>query len=245
MTFANSLAPPSRNPTSDGHLRGVFRVVLGKFLQGGIDDMLPAAIVAYDRTTNLAAVQPLISMVTTLNTIVQRPQISSVPVFQDGGGGCMSNFNLIPGDLGFIKANDRDISLFKQLWQMVVPNTKRMHSFEDCVFIPEVLTDFVIQAEDSGNFVIGRKDSTVRISFWTDKVKVTAPQMTIGDTEGYTPNANAILDLQSTTKAFQVPRMTGAQRDAIPSPQGGMMVYVTDADPSPHLSVWTDGTGWS
>lgn len=243
MTFLNSLAPPSRNPTVDGRLRGVFKLVLNKFLQNGFDDMLPASIVAYNRDTNLAAVQPMISMVTTLNDIQQRAQIASVPVWQGGGGGCMSNFNLVPGDLGFIKANDRDISLFKQLWQMVTPNTKRLHSFEDGVFWPACLTDFTIEAEDDGNYVIGRRDSTVRISFWTDKIKVTAPQMTIGDTEGYTPHANAILDLQSTTKALQVPRMTHGQRDAIPSPQGGLVVYVTDTPTG--FSFYTDGTGWS
>lgn len=243
MTYSGT-APPSRNPTNDGSMVGMFNVVLKKFLQR-TDDMLPAKIIAYDRTANMASVQPLISIVTTLNTTVVRAQIAQVPVIQLGAGGSMSNFALNAGDLGFIKANDRDISLFKQFWRMVTPATQRRHSFEDCVFIPAQLTDFTIEAEDDGNYVVGRADSTVRISFWTDNVKVTAPQMTIGDTEGYTPHANAILDLQSTTKAFQVPRMTGAQRDAIPSPQGGLMVYVTDNDPSPHLSVWTDGTGWS
>lgn len=238
-----SLAPPSRNPTNNGRLRGVFRVVLNKFLQHGIDDMLPASVVAYDRNTNLASVQPLINVITTLNQIKVRPQIASVPVWQGGGGGSMSNFNLVPGDLGFIKANDRDISLFKQLWQIVTPNTKRMHSFSDGVFWPATLTGFTIQTEDDGNYVIGRRDSTVRISIWTDKVKVTAPQMAIGDTEGYMPHTNAILDLQSTTKAFQLPRMTHAERDAIPSPQGGLMVYLTDTPTG--FSSYTDGVGWS
>ena len=42
-----------------------------------------------------------------------------------------------------------------------------------------------------------------------------------------TPNANAILDVTSTTKAFMPPRMTTAQRDAIASPTAGMVVYNT------------------
>lgn len=37
----------------------------------------------------------------------------------------------------------------------------------------------------------------------------------------------AILELQSTTKAFLLPRMTTAQRDAIVNPQNGMMIYNT------------------
>jgi hypothetical protein len=40
-----------------------------------------------------------------------------------------------------------------------------------------------------------------------------------------TGNANAILDVQSTTKAFMPPRMTTTQRDAIASPTAGMVVY--------------------
>jgi hypothetical protein len=33
---------------------------------------------------------------------------------QFGGGGVVLNFNLKPGDLGWIKASDRDLSLFLQ-----------------------------------------------------------------------------------------------------------------------------------
>ena len=40
-----------------------------------------------------------------------------------------------------------------------------------------------------------------------------------------TPNANAILDITSTTKAFMPPRMTTAQRDAIASPTEGMVIF--------------------
>ena len=36
--------------------------------------------------------------------------------------------------------------------------------------------------------------------------------------------------------------MTTAQRNAIPSPEGGMMVYLTDV---PKYSYYTDGVGWS
>lgn len=40
-----------------------------------------------------------------------------------------------------------------------------------------------------------------------------------------TPNANAVLDVVSTTKAFMPPRMTTAQRDAISTPTAGMVIY--------------------
>jgi len=40
-----------------------------------------------------------------------------------------------------------------------------------------------------------------------------------------TPNANASLDVVSTTKPFMPPRMTTTQRDAVASPTAGMMIY--------------------
>lgn len=51
-----------------------------------------------------------------------------------------------------------------------------------------------------------------------------------------TPNANAVLDLTSTTKAFMPPRMTTAQRDAIASPTAGMVIYNTTTN---KLNVYT------
>lgn len=39
------------------------------------------------------------------------------------------------------------------------------------------------------------------------------------------PNANAILDVTSTTKAFMPPRMTTTQKNAVASPTSGMIVY--------------------
>lgn len=57
---------------------------------------------------------------------------------------------------------------------------------------------------------------------------------------GGTANANAILDVQSTTKAFMPPRMTTTQRDAIASPTAGMVIYNTTTN---KLNVYT-GSAW-
>lgn len=53
------------------------------------------------------------------------------------------------------------------------------------------------------------------------------------------PNANAILDVASTTKAFMPPRMTTTQRNAIPAPTAGMVIYNTTTN---KLNVYT--TAW-
>ena len=54
------------------------------------------------------------------------------------------------------------------------------------------------------------------------------------------PNANAILDVTSTTKAFMPPRMTTAQKNAIASPAASMVVYDTDMK---GISFY-NGTAW-
>jgi hypothetical protein len=53
------------------------------------------------------------------------------------------------------------------------------------------------------------------------------------------PNANALLDVTSTTKAFMPPRMTTTQKNAIASPTAGMMVYDSTLN---KLSLYT--TAW-
>ena len=70
-------------------------------------------------------------------------------------------------------------------------------------------------------------------------INVFAGNTTFGSTTA--PNANAALDVQSTTKAFIPPRMTKVQRDAIASPTAGMVVYQNDNTPG--LRTY-NGTNW-
>jgi len=227
-----TLNPPSINPTDLNSLTGTINFALSKFLQS-IDDMLPAQIVAFDRATGMAQVQPLISIITTDNTILQRAPVMSVPVMQIGGGGFMLNFPIKSGDLGFIKASDRDISLFKQSWEQSPPNTSRKHDFGDAVFIPMVLTGFAIAGADTSNVTLQSLNGSIRLSMGAG--------VAISDQTGYSQSPNAILDCQSTTKAFKFPSMTTSQRNAIPSPQAGFAVFNTTTG---GLSVY-NGSVWS
>ena len=56
-----------------------------------------------------------------------------------------------------------------------------------------------------------------------------------------TPNASAKLQLDSTSQGFLPPRMTQVQRDAITSPEEGLMIYQTDG-----TKGWYgyNGTAW-
>lgn len=173
-------AQPSRNPAnSSGDMPGGMREILTKFLQSSIDDMLPAKIVAYDRITNRATIQPMIAMVTTNGDNISRNQLASIPVLNIGGGGVVLSFNLAPGDLGWIKASDRDTADFLKRYSESAPNTKRVHDFNNGLFIPDVMTGYSIDEEDDGNAVLQTLDGVVKVSLFPGKLKLTAPQVEI------------------------------------------------------------------
>lgn len=164
---------PSVDGANLGTLNGAFREILGKFLQN-IDDMLPAIVVSYDRANQRVQVQPLIMVLKTNGAPVPRAPLAELPVFQIGAGGFVLNFNLKPGDLGFIKASDRDISLFLQSYSQSTPNTFRKHSFEDAIFLPAPLAGIQINGEDEENCVLQTLDGKQRIAIWSDRIKMTS-----------------------------------------------------------------------
>jgi len=76
--------------------------------------------------------------------------------------------------------------------------------------------------------------------------------------DGSTPETSAMLDVKSTDKGFLAPRMTVAQRDAMPAKTAGLLIYQTDSTPGYYYysgsawlkldagltaSQWTSGTG--
>ena len=177
MSFADSGAKPQYDSANKGTLQGVIRQALTEFLKN-TEDMLPATVIAYDRVNNVASVQPSIQMVTTDGTLIGRAAVASVPVLAIGGGGFLINFPLVGGSRGWIKANDRDISLYLQSSATTPPNTKRFHSFSDGLFIPDVVSGFAVNGEDTENMVIQNTAGTIRVALWADRVKVTTPNGT-------------------------------------------------------------------
>lgn len=168
--------PLSGDPANDDGLVGVLLTAIQKSLQQ-TDDMLPAVVIAYDRATNRATVRPQIRMRTTNGDHVTRAQIASVPVLNIGGGGFLLSFPIKAGDLGWIKASDRDISLYLQggAEQEEGPNTKRMHSFQDGLFIPDTLRQFTIDGEDAERVVLQSLDGTTRIALGDGLIRIVTP----------------------------------------------------------------------
>src|SRR6185503_5915725 len=60
--------------------------------------------------------------------------------------------------------------------------------------------------------------------------------------DGSSPDGSALLDLKSTNKGVLVPRMTLAQRDAIPLPQTGLMIFQTDGRIGFYYNAGTPGS---
>lgn len=165
---------PSIDPANNDSLAGSIRFAFNKVLQQ-TDGMLPAQVIAYDRTTNRVQVQLMISLITTDGSIVPRPQIASLPVLVLGGGGFMINFPLNEGDLGWILANDRDISLFLQSYTQTAPNTYRVKNFSDGLFIPDIMRGYSINPADVNSMVISNTSGTTRISISATSIDITAP----------------------------------------------------------------------
>ncbi len=164
---------PSKDPANNGLLTGAFRQILKKFIQKDVDNQLPAKVIAYDRAKNVATIEPMIKLVNTNGELVTRAQITEVPVLALGSGTALINFNLKPGDVGWIEASDRDISTYLNNLVSTGPATGRLHSFSDGLFIPDKVKDFVILDEDS-EITIQTLDGTQRFEVFQNKVKMTS-----------------------------------------------------------------------
>jgi len=163
---------PNINPADNDTLAGVISFAFSQLLRN-VDGMLPARVLAYDRTANRVQVELMIAMVSTSGTQVSRAQIANIPVINFGGGGYILNFPLTVGDLGFVLANDRDISLFLQNYSESPPNTYRVKSFSDGVFIPSVLSGYSVTGED-GNAVLQNLNGTVKLSLSSTAIKMSS-----------------------------------------------------------------------
>lgn len=164
---------PSFDPAFNGSFQGSIQFAFTKLMQQSVNGMLPARVIAFDRTANRVQVQLLITMLTTDGSQVERQQLASLPVLLLGGGGYMLNFNIKTGDLGWVCASDRDISLFLQSYAQAPPNTARMFSFSDGLFIPDVMRGYTIDPDDAENAVLQNLDGTVKIALTPTGVVIT------------------------------------------------------------------------
>ena len=155
-------------------------LVLRKFLLD-VDDMLPARIVSYDRNANRAQIDILYKVTMTDGSLNPLMAPAEVPVLTIGGGGMCLTFPIKPGDLGWIKASDRDMSLFLQSYEAEPGNTTRLHCFEDGVFIPDVMKDFVVS--DGAAATLQTLDGTTSVAVKPGSIVLTVGSTVVSITE--------------------------------------------------------------
>ena len=59
------------------------------------------------------------------------------------------------------------------------------------------------------------------------------------------PNAHAILDVNSSTKGFLLPRMTYTQKNAIVTPVAGLLIWCSDCGPAGEMQVYNGNNAWT
>lgn len=168
---------PSLDPADNDTLAGAMTFAFKKMLQN-VNGMLPAQVVSYDRESNRAQVQILMDIVGTDGSQYSRPQLASIPVFVFGGGGFRLSFPLKAGSMGWVIANDRDISNFLQSYSQTAPNTARIKQFSDGVFFPDAMNGLnTIASEDAENAVLQNNSGTVTISISETGVTITSERI--------------------------------------------------------------------
>ncbi len=174
----------SVNANDEDVLTGAFNV-LSNYINKKMQNSLPVKVTWVSEDRKKVNVQPQIMIVGTDGTPVPRGEIKGIPVSHDGAGGFLISFNVSVDDLGWIDASDRDISLFIQSYSESKPNTKRMHSFSDARFIPDIMTNFTIAEEDASALVIQNREGNVKIALDEQEIRITKDSITFvlsGDT---------------------------------------------------------------
>lgn len=171
----SDIKQPNTQQANQGNMGGITNEFLQNWLRNEVDGMVPARVVSYNDTTNRAVLHPIVMMGGTDGSKVPRGDVHNIPVYRFGGGGIFMRFPLKVGDLGWLAANDNDISLIMQGggvedW----PNTERQCKFSDAVFFPDTLKAWVIDGSNADNAVWQTTDGQVCVSLGVSGVKIKA-----------------------------------------------------------------------
>lgn len=197
-----STAQTALNPSDQESMPAALQKLLRDFSLD-FECCLPVRVVSYDRVTNLATVKPIVDRLTVSNEAVPRNEIIEVQVLAIGGGGFMINFPLVPGDLGWIDAADRDLDNFKETLESGPPATCRTHSFSDSRLIPDVFRKYTILGEHSEEAVIQSTNGNTRIALGQNRIKVAVGDAHLEVTDGkVTLVTQGEFDVQSASSKF-------------------------------------------
>lgn len=188
------LQKPNSKQAQQASLAGQLKGALSKWLREEVDDMLPARVVSYDDATNRAVIQPLVMIGTTSGAKVSRASLPNIPVFRFGSGRFFMRFPIKQNDFGWLKANDKDISLIMQAQgrQEDWPNTERLHDFSDAMFFPDCVRGWLIDGANVDAAVWQSLDGSVCISLHGDEVNIKAPKLVADIASSTTINSPSV-----------------------------------------------------
>jgi hypothetical protein len=172
--MTNNINNQEIEPNDEGTLTGAFNTLTSQ-IKRTIEKSLPVEVTAVSDDRKTVTVKPLIKLLDAAGKSYTRAPIVDVPVITTGGGGYVMSFNVEVGDKGWIETSDRDISIYKQQYNESAPNTRRMHSYSDARFIPDVMSGIEIDSGDASAIVIQKLDGSVKISMSDDKIVIKHP----------------------------------------------------------------------
>lgn len=203
---------PSRKPGQDADQFDLLNLHFRKSMLD-VDDMMPARIVSVDMGSNRAQLEILYLVTLTSSQVVPMVAPAEIPIRLEGGGGIVLLFPWKPGDLGWIKSNDRDLSLFLQEYNAQPGNTPRIHSFEDAIFIPDVMRGYDVV--EPGAASLQTLDGSTRVTLKGGEVKVV-----VGSCSFTITDAGVVCN-----KPIQAPQFTDGTLNTIghvhTNPEGG------------------------
>lgn len=157
----------SRDDTWPGLL-----MALSDKIKKDMEGALPCRVTKVSPDRRRVSVKPLIAIIGKDGSVLQREIIEGLTVYQAGAGDIVMSFPVKVGDIGWIDASDRDISLFLQSYGETTPPTRRKHSFSDARFVPDIMTNFQIAGEDNDAVVIQTRDNSVKIALDENQIRI-------------------------------------------------------------------------
>lgn len=127
---------------------------------------MPGVVVSYDRTSQLAVVEPALRRTLVSGEVVELPKIYNVPVQFPHAGDTFIHFDLKSGDNVLLIFSERSIDKWVAKSGKTTPQERRMHSINDCFAIPSVKAKpdaFTPKGQD-GSIEITNKNSHLEIT---------------------------------------------------------------------------------
>ena len=138
-------------------------------------------VVAFDEGAMTVDVQPL-TRYPDEDTFQTKPQVLSVPVGMVYGGGWVFRPIYKAGDIGYVLYLDRDSDAVIAGGAEADPNTERLHSGDDAVFVGGVRTGSnQISGLPSGTLCMGTVDGSVSLSMTKTGIDIKGNVTITGD----------------------------------------------------------------